>query len=391
MNSPQPVDMDMDIAGIDLTTEHRFINRELSWLSFNGRVLEEAENKDHPLLERLRFLSISGSNLDEFYMVRVAGLWGQVNARISTLSPDGLTPAQNLEQVDAKAAVLMDHQQTVWKQLLTELEAEGISLVSIDDLDDEDKQWLQTYFEEQVFPVLTPMAIDPSHPFPFIQNLGFGMILEMEAKKKESSLKALIPLPQALRRFVRLPGPQIRFISLETMVTLFLGKLFPGHKAVGSGLFRVIRDSDIEVEEEAEDLVRLFETALKRRRRGSVIRLKVDKGMPENLMKLLAAEIETDPRAITMVDGILGISQISQMITDERPDLVFKQAEPGIRNACGRPGEMFLMQSALKILSCITHMKALMLWFSFCVRRLLIRMWWQSNTLCIGHRQIVPL
>ncbi len=328
MNSPAPVDYKQDLSAIDLTSDSRFINRELSWLSFNGRVLEEAENKDHPLLERLRFLSISGSNLDEFYMVRVAGLWGQVNARISTLSPDGLTPAQNLEQVDAKAGVLMDHQQVVWKTLLQEMTKEGISLVTIDDLDKDDKVWLENYFEEQVFPVLTPMAIDPSHPFPFIQNLGFGMILEMEAKKNDSSLKALIPIPQALQRFVRLPGQEIRFISLETLVMIFLAKLFPSHKVLGSGLFRVIRDSDIEVEEEAEDLVRLFETALKRRRRGSVIRLKVNKGMPENLMKLLAAEIETDPRAITMVDGILGISQVSQMITDERPDLVFKPAEP---------------------------------------------------------------
>ncbi len=174
-----------EVLSIAADSPSRFINRELSWIAFNERVLEEADNPSHPLLERLRFLSISSGNLDEFYMVRVAGLWGQVNARISTLSPDGLTPAQNLEQVDAKAGVLMDHQQVVWKTLLQEMTKEGISLVTIDDLDKDDKVWLENYFEEQVFPVLTPMAIDPSHPFPFIQNLGFGMILEMEAKKND--------------------------------------------------------------------------------------------------------------------------------------------------------------------------------------------------------------
>ncbi len=328
MSSPVPVEIDETLQTVDLTTETRFINRELSWLSFNWRVLEEAENPDHPLLERLRFLSISGSNLDEFYMVRIAGLWGQVNARIATLSPDGLTPAQTLEKVDVKAGRLMDQQQIIWKTLLQQLEAEGIILVQENQLSQDDLDWLQTYFEEQIFPILTPMAIDPSHPFPFIQNLGFGMILDMVGKKNEPNLKALIPFPQAVQRFIRLPGHDIRYISLETIVTLFLNKLFPSHKVLGSGLFRVIRDSDIEVEEEAEDLVRLFETALKRRRRGSVIRLKVDEGMPENLRNLLAAEIEIDNRAMMVIDGLLGISQVSQMITNERPDLLFAQAEP---------------------------------------------------------------
>ncbi|WP_169569070.1 RNA degradosome polyphosphate kinase [Sneathiella limimaris] len=328
MNSSVPIDQAQKLDAVDLSSSDRFINRELSWISFNSRVLEEAENTAHPLLERLRFLSISGSNLDEFYMVRVAGLWGQVHARVATVSPDGLTPAQALEQVDITAGHLMDKQQQVWKDLLELMEAEGIHLVLPGDLTKADKKWLQGYFEEQIFPILTPMAIDPSHPFPFIQNLGFGMILEMAGRKNEPNLKALIPFPNAAHRFVRLPGDEIRFISLESIVTLYLDKIFPGYKVLGSGLFRLIRDSDIEIEEEAEDLVRLYETALKRRRRGSVIRLKVNQEMPESLRKLLIEEIDIDNRALTVVDGILGISQVSQMITEDRPDLLFQQAEP---------------------------------------------------------------
>nr|WP_181017941.1 RNA degradosome polyphosphate kinase [Sneathiella aquimaris] len=315
------------MSDVNPESHSRFINRELSWLSFNWRVLEEAENKNHPLLERLRFLSISATNLDEFYMVRVAGLLGQINARVTTLSSDGLTPAQTLEQVDKKAARLIDQQQIIWKDLLQDMQREGISVVSPDGLSGDDKAWLANYFEEQIFPILTPMAIDPSHPFPFIQNLGFGMILQLSGRKAEKRLKALILFPQTLHRFIRLPGSEIRYITLEHTVTLFLDRLFPGYSVDGQGLFRLVRDSDIEVEEEAEDLVRLYESALKRRRRGSVIRLKVDAGMPKPLADFLAEELNIDVRAIMVIDGILGISTINQMIGEERPDLVFEPAE----------------------------------------------------------------
>lgn len=315
------------IENVSIESSSRFINRELSWLSFNWRVLEEAGNKNHPLLERLRFLSISATNLDEFYMVRVAGLWGQINAHVSSLSDDGLTPAQTLEKIDEKATQLVDEQQRIWKELLVELRDAGISVTQSQELSDDDRAWLSNYFDEQIFPILTPMAIDPSHPFPFIQNLGFGMILQLSGQKKEQNLNALILFPQAIRRFIRLPGREIRYITLEETVTLFLDKLFPGYKVEGQGLFRLVRDSDIEVEEEAEDLVRLFESALKRRRRGSVIRLKVDGGMPKQLADFLAEKLEIDTRAIMMIDGILGISTISQLIGDERPDLVFDLAE----------------------------------------------------------------
>lgn len=327
MNSPVQVSKDKSIQKIDATSTSRFINRELSWLSFNGRVLEEASNKDHPLLERVRFLSISATNLDEFYMVRVAGLLGQLKARITTMSPDGLTPVKALERIEVKTERLIDEQQRIWKQLLNEMANEGISVAGLKQLSEADKIWLEIYFNEQIFPILTPMAIDPSHPFPFIQNLGFGMILQMIGLAGEPRLKALLPFPPAIKRFVRLPGQAIRFIALETIITLFLDKLFPAYRVEGAGLFRLIRDSDIEVEEEAEDLVLLFESALKRRRRGSVIRLKVDADIPETLRSLLAEQLGISHRAINNVDGILGISQIEQLITDERPDLVFKPAE----------------------------------------------------------------
>lgn len=328
MSSPISTANEDDRQIIDQNSSLRFINRELSWLSFNWRVLEEATNTGHPLLERLRFLSISATNLDEFYMVRVAGLWGQVKARITRFSDDGLTPSQELDRIDKKAGKLIYEQQRIWKNLLEEIKAEGISVTEPKDLSSSDKSWLENYFDEQIFPVLTPMAVDPSHPFPFIPNLGFGMILQLSEQKSDAIMKALLPLPQTIRRFIRLPGSSIRYISLEHTVTLFINKLFPGYNVAGDGLFRLIRDSDIEVEEEAEDLVLLFESALKRRRRGSVIRLKIDSGMPEHLVKFLAAELEIDNRAIVMIDGLLGIEAISQIISDERPDLCFPPSKP---------------------------------------------------------------
>ncbi len=311
-----------------LKSPERFINRELSWLSFNGRVLEESANTAHPLFERLRFLSISATNLDEFYMVRVAGLWGQIKANIKAISDDGLTPAQQLEEVDRKANLLMAEQTLRWNELNKELREKGVSVLSPKELTKQEKVWLKDYFKHQIYPVLTPMALDPAHPFPFIQNLGFGMFLELVRSNSERNLKALLLLPQALDRFVRLPGSKIRFISLENIVMLFLDHLFPGYEVAKQGMFRIVRDSDIEVEEEAEDLVRLFESALKRRRRGSVIRLKVDKEMPQQFIDYLIKELELDERALIITDGILGLSDTSKLITSDRPDLCFKPYTP---------------------------------------------------------------
>ncbi|MGE3967074.1 MAG: RNA degradosome polyphosphate kinase [Dongiaceae bacterium] len=304
-------------------SESRFINRELSWLAFNERVLEEATNITHPLLERLRFLSISANNLDEFYMVRVAGLRGQMAAGVSTPSQDGLTPAQQLIAINQRSGELMRRQQACWRQIRQEMRAAGISVIEASELTDEERVWLDAHFLDQIFPVLTPMAIDPAHPFPFIPNLGFGIALELTGTTAPTTLHALLPLPAQLARFVRLPGKAIRFIPLEDLMVLYLGRLFPGFTVAGIGYFRMIRDSEIEIEEEAEDLVRLFESALKRRRRGNVIRLKVNAAMPESLREFLVSELDVMPGDVFVLDGLLGLASTSKLIVDDRPELKF--------------------------------------------------------------------
>jgi polyphosphate kinase len=304
----------------------RFINRELSWLAFNRRVLGEAQNLRHPLLERLRFLSISASNLDEFYMVRVAGLKGMVNAGIATLSDDGLTPAQQLSRVDQMAGELILDQQKTWRELRVALANAGIVVVEPDQLAGEDHAWLDQEFTQQIFPILTPLAIDPAHPFPFIPNLGFVIALRLLRRADAKMVTALLPIPSQLQRFVRLPDRQAkaRFITLENLIGLFLDRLFPGHTVVASGEFRILRDSDIEVAEEAEDLVRLYETMLKRRRRGSVIRLKCNASMPPDLRGFIADHLFMGQREPFVVDGLLGLDETKQLILDERPDLQFE-------------------------------------------------------------------
>ncbi len=260
----------------------RFYNRELSWLQFNRRVLEEAQNIHHPLLERLRFLSISASNLDEFYMVRVAGLHGQVVAKVQTVSQDGLTAEQQLHAINRFVAGLSGEQQGIWTELKAEMQKAGIAIVEPQELTSAETAWLETHFISHIFPVLTPIAIDPAHPFPFIPNRGFTVGLELAREGTKATMHALMPVPGQLERFVRLPfaenganaSAQIRFMRIELLIGHFVSRLFPGYHVTRQGAFRVLRDSDIEVEEEAEDLVRSFESALKRRRRGSVIRLR---------------------------------------------------------------------------------------------------------------------
>jgi polyphosphate kinase len=318
--APEP---EAGLAMIGMDDRNRFINRELSWIAFNQRVMEEALNPHHPLLERVRFLSISANNLDEFFMVRVAGLWGQVRAGVDAVSDDGLTPAQQLASINEAAAHLMAEQQKCWIRLIGELHDAGIHVLEPDQLTDGELAWADDYFQSQIFPVLTPLAVDPAHPFPFLPNLGFGMVATMRRAKDGRNLNALILLPGRVERFVRLPGKDVRFLSLENLVGLHLGRLFPGYEVVGKGLFRITRDSDIEIEEEAEDLVRLFETALKRRRRGTVIRLKIDAAMPDGLKRFVIDELEVSQNAVIVVDGLLGLADIKQLIVDERPDLKF--------------------------------------------------------------------
>jgi polyphosphate kinase len=312
-----------EIQSVDFHAEARFINRELSWLAFNERVLAEADNVRHPLLERLRFLSISANNLDEFYMVRVAGLKGQYLAGIKTLSQDGLTPAQQLEAIRQRAGKLMADQQVTWMGLRRKLDDVGLAVVEPADLEPGDRSWLEERFMADVFPVLTPLAIDPAHPFPFIANRGFGLVLELERITDGARLQALILIPSSVDRFMRLPGERVRFLPIEQMIALFLDHLFPGFAVVAQGVFRVLRDSEVEIEEEAEDLVRLYETALKRRRRGHVIHLAVDSTMPADLRRFLMERLDAVPADVFASDGILGLNDTEQLIIDERPDLVF--------------------------------------------------------------------
>ena len=308
----------------------RFVNRELSWLAFNRRVIEEAANRRHPLFERLRFLSISASNLDEFYMVRVAGLMGMVREGVTTPSADGLTPAQQLKQVDQTARALIADQQRMWNGLAAELRGEQVLVVSLDELEDGDRAFLEDQFRRQIFPVLTPLAIDPAHPFPFIPNLGFTIALELEGQKDGKNFTALIPVPPQLRRFIRLPdtGKRVRFLPLEEAIALNFGRLFPTKKVSGWGLFRILRDSDVEVEEEAEDLVLLFETLLKRRRRGSVIHMKCSASMPDGLRRLIVEHLDLDASEVVIIENLMGLSDLGKLILAERPDLQFKPYIP---------------------------------------------------------------
>ncbi len=313
---------------IDTRSEARFINRELSWLAFNERVIAEADNPRHPLLERLRFLSISASNLDEFYMVRVAGLKGQVLAGVPTPSQDGLTPAQQLAAINQRARKLMHDQQVTWRGLRQRLAEAGVSVIAPPDLGAEDRAWIEARFMSEVFPVLTPLAIDPAHPFPFVANRGLGLALQLTRARDSKRMQALLLLPSAIGRFIRMPGPAIRFMPLEQLVTLFLDRLFPGFSVVGHGMFRIVRDSEVEIEEEAEDLVRLYESALKRRRRGNVIWLAVDAGMPEDLQRFLAENLDVSADDVFALDGLIGLPDTRQLIIDERPDLLFTPYNP---------------------------------------------------------------
>ncbi len=309
----------------------RFFNRELSWLDFNTRVLEEAANPQHPLLERLRFVAISGSNLDEFYSVRVAGLVGQEREGVQTLTPDGLSPTQQLAAIQARGATLIEGQQEAWRTLRHLLRPAGFAVLDADELQPADIAWLEHYFQERIFPLITPLAVDPAHPFPFISNLALCMVLKLVREEDGGTMRALINLPPQVERFIRMPAsPEggIRFAVLEDVVALNLHHLFPGFIPAERGLFRLIRDTDVEFEEDAEDLVRSYETALKRRRRGRAIRLAVDARMPSDMTDFVAEELDADRSAVFAVDGLLGVADLKTLIVEDRPDLLFTPYTP---------------------------------------------------------------
>ncbi len=339
LTSPYPAPLPVPDAV--LTGTRRFFNRELSWLAFNWRVLEESKNPRVPLLERLRFLSISATNLDEFYTVRVAGLRELARAGNATTAADGLSPSEQLGLINADARRLIKYQQAVWVRLKREMEAAGIELLTRSKLTRKDEKFLDDYFLNKVFPILSPLAIDPAHPFPFIPNAGFCLALQLERATDGRTMQAILPVPQQIARFVALPGGA-RFLPMEELLLLHLGSLFPGYRDTGHCTFRVLRDSDLEVEDEAEDLVREFETALKRRRRGQVIRMKITTGAPAALKALIMDEIGVTADEVVEVKGLLGMSDLKELVLDNRRDLQWPSFTPRVpERVQDHDGDMF--------------------------------------------------
>ncbi|HUD30663.1 MAG TPA: RNA degradosome polyphosphate kinase [Novosphingobium sp.] len=310
------------------TLPSRFFNRELSWLAFNERVLAEACNPNYPLIERLRFLSISGSNIDEFLMVRVAGLAGQVRRQIEEISIDGLTPSQALAVTHEKVMELEDIQQKVWTTLKVQLAEAGIAVVGEEKLNAEREEWLRTYFIEHVMPVITPQAIDPAHPFPFVANQGIGVLFSLTRTADDAPVMEMVLIPAPLPRFVRIPGEEAAWISIEDLICRNTAELFPGFRLNGHGVFRILRDSDIEIEEDAEDLVRYYRTAIQRRRRGLVIVLQLQGNFDPAAEELLRTQLGLDKALIMKTEGIIGFSGLSAICDEDRPELKFEPYTP---------------------------------------------------------------
>ncbi len=313
--------------------ESPYFNRELSWLQFNQRVLAEASNEQYPLLERLRFLSISGSNLDEFMMIRVAGLVGQAQRGIDRPSIDGRTPTQQLSAIREMLVELSSRQQSIWRTLSESLAATDIHIADEQRVSPAAHKWLKSFFLEEILPIITPQALDPAHPFPFVQNEGMGLLFTLTRDADKEQLIEMVLIPSALPRFVRVPDDVTGetgalYISIARLIQRYVGALFPGFTIQGDGLFRVLRDSDIEIEEEAEDLVRTFRSAIQRRRRGQVIQLEMEEDFDPAAEAVLLEQLGVHEAAVIKTDGMIGIDGLAEIVREDRPDLKFDAYSP---------------------------------------------------------------
>ena len=324
--SSQPITNDNE--NVPEVGDGAYFNRELSWLSFNERVLAEGCNESYPLLERLRFLSISGSNLDEFMMIRVAGLVGQVQRGIGPQSIDGLTPSQQLSAIRSRLAVITTRQQEIWRDLRAQLADAGIHIADERRVSEDAYKWLREFFLEEILPIITPQALDPGHPFPFVANEGMGLLFSLTRDSDKARIMEMVLLPTALPRFVRVPGEEGIYVSIASLITRFADHLFPGFTIKGDGLFRVLRDSDIEIEEEAEDLVRTFRSAIQRRRRGRVIQLELEEDFDPTAEQLLLEQLDVNDAVVIKTDGIIGIDGLEEIVEEDRPDLKFEDYTP---------------------------------------------------------------
>jgi len=338
LNSKFPAPKD---RGLDTSGHHKYINRELSWLAFNWRVLEEADNWNVPLLERLRFLSISATNLDEFYSVRVAGLRELAKSGSNTPAIDGRNPSEQLKLIEVEARRLMKEQQLVLTKLRKEMAEQNITILTAAQAKNH-FAYLQKIFLSDVFPIISPLAIDPAHPFPFIPNSGFTLALQLERKSDGRSLRALVPVPHQVNRFVKLQGKGSNYIPLEELILMQMGQVFPGYTLTGHCAFSILRDSDLEVEDEAEDLVREFEVALKRRRRGEVIRLKISAGAPEALRNSIMLELNVTENEVVEIDGMIGLSSLTELVFESEAKLVWPNFSPRVpERVTDHEGDMF--------------------------------------------------
>ncbi len=314
------------------TIPYRYINREISWLKFNLRVLNEAGNKNIPLLERVRFLSIAANNLDEFFMVRVAGIFNQIKERIDVVSVDGLNPEQQLEQIVDKTKKLLKISNDTWANLKLDLNKEGIFFVRYDELNSSEKTRLGKYFKENIYPVLTPLIIDPTHPFPFIPNQGLFVVMSMLKKKKSKTKKkfSLILIPKKIDRFVNISNKVgiKKYISIENIISSYASYLFTDYKLIKSTSARIIRDSDIEIEEEAEDLVLYLEQALKKRKRGRIVKLEIRSNIDEDIRKFIIKSLEVKKDHIYEIDSFVGTHQIDEIYNKNNSNLIFKPFNP---------------------------------------------------------------